>query len=306
MRNSPGMLLARGSTTIGKGSIAWACTFAGRIWSVLVERDGLALDTRFVPPVEGDPKPNGCVYLLLHGTFRTFDATPARHEGPCAFVVTDEQLDGGRGVRVMPLRATGAPYRAIELHLALADILSPPGVVTLDAATWDAAVRAGRLREHTSDDALVSPITALIEHLAAAGVIRKEAVAVALKPTSPTFGRLWAALRPMVERLYLAPTIQQVSDATGVSGRQLDRYIRDFVHAFGLVGAGWRPATRHLRLKLSVIMLSAEGASVGDVARIVGYGSSDAMARAFRDAKMPAPSTIQDELRRAADEAARG
>jgi AraC-like DNA-binding protein len=298
------MLLARGSTTIGKGRIAWACTFAGRIWSVLVERDGLALDTRFVPPVEGDPKPNGCLYLLLHGTFQTFDASPVRREAPCAFIVTDEELDGGRGVRVMPLRASGAPYRAIELHLALADIVSPRGVVTLDAATWDAAMRAGQLEAHTSDEALVSPVTELLERLAAAGIIRREAVAVALKPTSPTFGRLWSALRPMVERLYLAPTIQQVSDATGVSGRQIDRYVRDFVHAFGLVGAGWRPATRHLRLKLSVILLSAEGASVGDIAKIVGYGSSDAMARAFRDAKMPAPSTIQEELRKAALEAA--
>ncbi len=296
------MLAARGRTTIGKGTIGWACTFAGKLYSVHVERDGLALDTRFVPPVEGDPKPNACVYLLLNGTFRTFDADPVRREGPSAFVATDEQLDGGRGVRVMPLRATGTPYRAIELHLAQEDVLVT-GDLALDAATWDAAMRAGRLSAHTDDEALTAPTGELLQRLAAAGVLRREAVAAALAPTSPTFGRLWSALRPMVERMYLAPTIQEVSDATGVSGRQIDRYVRDFVTAFGLVGAGWRPATRHLRLKLSVILLSAEGASVGDIARTVGYGSTDAMARAFRDAKMPAPSTIQEELRRAALEA---
>jgi hypothetical protein len=36
---------------------------------------------------------------------------------------------------------------------------------------------------------------------------------------------------------------------------------------------------------------------VAEVAKLVGYGSPIAMARAFRDAKLPAPSTIQDALR---------
>ena len=296
------MLVARGATTIGKGKLGWAVTFAGRVWSVMFERDGLTLDTRFVPPIEGDPKANACVYLLLRGTFRTFGDAPVVHEGPCAFVVTEEQLDGGRGVRAMPLRASGTPYRAIELHLAQADVRATPSPIPLDTATWEAAERVGDLTAHADDDALVAPMTTLLERLAAAGVISTDAVKVALKPTSPTFARLWSALRPMVERLYLAPTIQEVSDATGVSGRQIDRHVRDFVTAFGLVGAGWRPATRHLRLKLSVILLSADGASVGDVAKIVGYGSTDAMARAFRDAKMPPPSAIQEQLRRAAEE----
>ncbi len=296
------MLVARGSSTIGKGRIGWAVTFGGRIWSVMVERDGLTLDTRFVPPIEGEAKPNACVYLLLSGTFRTFGAEATVREGPCAFVLTEEQLDGERGVRSMPLRASGAPYRAIELHVAQRDVRVPSTPLVLDAATWAAAERIAALSAHAGDDDLVTPMTDLLHGLASAGVITSEAVDVALKPTSPTFARLWSALRPMVERLYLAPTIQEVSDATGVSGRQIDRHVRDFVTAFGLVGAGWRPATRHLRLKLSVILLSAEGATVGEIARVVGYGSSDAMARAFRDAKMPAPSAIQEQLRKAAAE----
>jgi hypothetical protein len=43
--------------------------------------------------------------------------------------------------------------------------------------------------------------------------------------------------------------------------------------------------------------LSAPGATVADVARIVGYGSPIAMARAFRDADLPAPSVIQADMR---------
>jgi transcriptional regulator GlxA family with amidase domain len=46
-----------------------------------------------------------------------------------------------------------------------------------------------------------------------------------------------------------------------------------------------------------VLLLSAPGATVADVATTVGYGSPIAMARAFRDARLPAPSAIQTALR---------
>jgi transcriptional regulator GlxA family with amidase domain len=55
--------------------------------------------------------------------------------------------------------------------------------------------------------------------------------------------------------------------------------------------------SRRLRLKMAVIMLSAKDATVAEVARVVGYGSADAMARAFRDAELPAPSEVREALR---------
>ncbi|MGO8992365.1 MAG: hypothetical protein ACLQVI_03490 [Polyangiaceae bacterium] len=35
---------------------------------------------------------------------------------------------------------------------------------------------------------------------------------------------------------------------------------------------------------------------MSDIAKAVGYGSSGAMGRAFRDARLPAPSAIQAEM----------
>ena len=107
----------------------------------------------------------------------------------------------------------------------------------------------------------------------------------------------------MVERLYLTPTLKEVGELTGISIRQIDRYVQDFASSFAFVGEGWRPATRFLRLKLAAIFLSAEGVQVADVARVVGYRSSDAMSRAFRDAKMAPPTQIQADLRALAAEA---
>jgi len=82
--------------------------------------------------------------------------------------------------------------------------------------------------------------------------------------------------------------------------RQLDRYLQDFFETFTMVGGGWRAATVHLRIKLAVMFLSAEGVSVAEVARAVGYGSSDAMARAFRDAGLSAPTTLREALQKSA------
>ena len=56
-------------------------------------------------------------------------------------------------------------------------------------------------------------------------------------------------------------------------------------------------ATLHLRLKVAVLFLSAEGISVAEVAEASSYGSVDAMARAFRDAGLPPPSKVQAQLR---------
>jgi transcriptional regulator GlxA family with amidase domain len=50
---------------------------------------------------------------------------------------------------------------------------------------------------------------------------------------------------------------------------------------------------------MSVVLLSADDASVTDVATAVGYGSVDAMSRAFRDAGLPPPSVVQEQLRAA-------
>lgn len=52
-----------------------------------------------------------------------------------------------------------------------------------------------------------------------------------------------------------------------------------------------------MRLRAAVLWLSSPELTVSDVARIVGYQSTDAMSRAFRDAALPAASVVQDAVR---------
>jgi len=77
----------------------------------------------------------------------------------------------------------------------------------------------------------------------------------------------------------------------------LGRDLFQLTRTFGLFGLGYREALRVMRLRAAATWLSSPELSVTDVSRIVGYRSSDAMGRAFRDAKLPAPSVVQDQVR---------
>jgi AraC-like DNA-binding protein len=292
------MLVARGTTKIGAASMRWALTFASRFWSVLVVRDGFTLDTRFVPAPDGAPKGNAILYVLLEGVWVELGGKKRTFNAPCSFLLTEEEYEGAHGKRGAPYRAKGSPtFRALELHFVESDMRVPYGEVTLSQASWQAAKDAVDLGKHRTDEELLTPVSALLRALGADGVVTDSLVETATKDGSPTFARLWRALRPMAERLYLAPSMSEVSQNTGMSERQIDRHVRSFVETFGLVGAGWRPATKHIRLRLAVLLLSAEDATIADVAKMVGYGSTDAMARAFRDASLPPPTTVREHVR---------
>lgn len=291
------MLLGRGHTVLGAASMHWAIVFSLPLWSAIAVRHRIAMDTRFIPGSEAARRDAVCLYLLIAGNFTIHDG--ASFEGPCAFLLTEAQLEGADGRRELTFRSEGRPLMAIELHLRAADLRVRPGAapvpITLSEQTIDAARRAADLARH-DDASLTAAMHALLARLVDDDLLERSAAEGASRPIPSAFARLWQGVRPMVERLYLSPTVQEVSAVSGVSERQVDRYVKQFVSVFGLMGVGWRPVTRHLRLKLSVMLLSAEGASIAEVARIVGYGSPDAMARAFRDASLAPPSEVQQRL----------
>lgn len=292
------MLIARGHTHVGEADLRWAVVFAPKVWCVSVRRHGLVLDTRFVPAAAETRRATVCLYLVQDGFFAIHGEGGERFEAPAAFVVSDAQLDGARGERPFTSTSAGEPFSVIELHFDASDVTVPalgPTRLTLDSDTWRAAKAIAELPD--DDAAFQQRVSKLLEHVASSGLIFPRAAAHLLDEPPKTFALLWRALRPMIERFYLTPTLQEVGDAAGVSLRQVDRYVQEFVTSFSIVGEGWRHATRHMRLKLAVLLLSADGASVADIARAVGYQSSDAMARAFRDADMPPPTVVQQQVR---------
>jgi AraC-like DNA-binding protein len=299
------MLIARGHKQVGLGDLRWALVFAPGFWSVVVERAGLVLDTRFIPAAIDPARPRSCLYLLLEGTWvvhRTDGEEAMRLVAPSVFVVTEEQLEGAAGARSMTFTAHGTPFRAIEIHVEQSDLSALPGALParldVDDAVVSAAEKVARLTPH-DDGSLETSFGSLLHDLAERSLLDRRVADIVRRPVSKPFALLWGALRPMIERLYLNPTLQEVGEASQLSTRQLDRYVQRFVTTFGLIGERWRTTTLHIRLKLAIILLSADGASIAEVASAVGYGSSDAMARMFRDAGLPAPAIVQQRVRAA-------
>ena len=273
-------------------------------WMNIVERSGLTLDTRLVPAAKGAPRPGVCLYLLHRGAFVLDGDHGPRFEGPAAFLLSEQHLEGAHGARSTTFRANGSPFAAIEMHLAEADVLArraePPSTLEVDHRTWTATARVIGLAQEASGDThdLEAAVVDLLRALAETGAIAARRAEAARAPVR--FERLWRAVRPMAERFALTATMNELGAVADVSPRQLDRYLKEFFETFAMVGGGWRAATVHLRIKLAVMFLSAEDVSVAEVARAVGYGSADAMARAFRDAGLSAPTTVREALSKSA------
>jgi len=137
----------------------------------------------------------------------------------------------------------------------------------------------------------------LIATLGAADVLSRDLIASVVANEPERFLRLWAVMRPLYQDLATSASLKQIAALAGLSLRQLGRDLRDLTRTFGLFGTGFRDAMRVLRLRAAVLLLSAPDGSPSDVARTIGYGSLDAMGRAFRDAHLPAPSIVQEAVR---------
>lgn len=297
------MFIARASKSLGTATFASALGFTRRAWLGIVARSGLTLDTRFVPATQSPRRTGACLYLLRRGEFCIEGASRLRFEGPATFILSEHHLEGASGKRPITFRAAGTPWEAIEVHLAEDDLTSAtaeapieePHPVAVDLSLWPAAERVLDRVQQGTDAEIETAIAALLATLAREGLVARRVAEGATAPLP--FERLWRAVRPLAQRFALSATMDELGALTGLSARQLDRYLHAFFDDFAMFGGGWRTATRHLRLKLAILFLSAEGVPVEEVARVVGYGSADAMSRALRDAGSESPTAIRAALR---------
>jgi AraC-like DNA-binding protein len=290
------MLTASGGTTYGSASMHSTLLFERRFWVHVVERRGLAFDARFMPPAERQSR-SAVVYLLLDGEFVVQAPSAARFEAPASFVLDENEYEGFGRKRSLLFRAVGEPFVAIDLRLDQKELLfghaPAPRRFDLGSEGWRAAREVSSKRDATS---VTAAARTLMRELEGHGVIRP-GIAASISDGDDRFARLWAATAPAISRYHALPTLQELAVASDLSLRHLAREMRAFIESFRVMGSNWREITRRSRVKLAVLGLSSKDASIGEVARIAGYGSTDAMARAFRDAGLPAPNAVQLAMR---------
>jgi AraC-like DNA-binding protein len=260
-----------------------------RLRAHFISRDRLLYDSAYAPPARM-ATPFVHLFAQLRGTFE-LGGTPIA--APCAFVLAETEFDRVQRDAIK-FRSYGAPAEIIELRLDARDALRPIGLahgpVELPTFVWDGYRELARTRDERA-------LHALIAALAEANIIARDVPSSIITAEPERYTRIWDVLRPFYSNLATSTTLKQIATIAGLSLRQLGRDLGDFTRDFGLFGGGYRDATRLLRLRAAVLFLSAPGGSPSDVAKAIGYGSLDAMGRAFRDAHLPAPSVVQDAVR---------
>lgn len=291
------MLVATSTRAFGGGALRSAIFLERQLRAHLISRDRLVFDSRFSPPAK---KASAFVhfYAQLRGELTSGGRT---YTGPHAFVLAETELD-----RVLPssttFRSSGTPAVIVELRVPAAAVRVPIGLahgpVTLPAPAWDAYLALEAAFERGVDlPQLGVLLDDVLRRLDAANVLANDLVSSVVRDEPERYKRLWQVMRPLYEDYATSTSLKQISTLAKLSLRQLGRDLGDLTRDFGMFGGGFRDTMRVLRLRAAVLLLSAPEASPGDVARSVGYGSLDAMGRAFRDAELPAPSTVQAAVR---------
>jgi AraC-like DNA-binding protein len=287
------VLVATSESTVGSAGARTSIVLERAIRGTLVERRGLTFDTKYAAAASGKPEPVGHLFLLLEGSLQLDDGT--LFKAPFALMLADDEWER-RGKNSRTFRTWGANVDVVQLRFSRDTLRTPIGIahgaVALSPACWDAA-RALLARGPAGD---VTVLAAMLDALAAAGVVAGTVPRTVIGEEPERFRRLWDALRPLYQTHGATASLKQLAGSLGMSMRQVGRDAKELSAAFG-IGGGYRDALLVLRLRTAVLLLSAPDAGVAEVAKLVGYGSPIAMARAFRDADLPAPSAIQADVR---------
>ncbi len=284
------MLSAESQLSFGGSALRSTAFLERRLRVHMVKRDRLLFDTAYAPPARSVSS-NVHLFAQLRGTFHVAGAAPVT--APCAFVLSETEFD--RVVRgALTFRSYGARCTIVEARVPAADLRRPAGLAHGQIALPDAVWAAYSALEDQRSEAAVH---ALIAELGAADVLSRDLIASVVASEPERFLRLWSVMRPLYQDLATSASLKQIAALAGLSLRQLGRDLRDLTRTFSLFGNGFRDAMRVLRLRAAVLLLSAPDGTPSDVARTIGYGSLDAMGRAFRDAHLPAPSIVQEAVR---------
>lgn len=287
------MLVATSEVRIGAAGVRSTLLFERAVRGTVVRRKALAFDTKYAAAASGNPEPVGHLFLL-HAGRMVHDTGEVVH-APAAYLLADDEIE--RPTKASrTYRTDGAEVDVIQLRIHEDHLRRPIGLdrgaFALPAACWDAVAtlvdRAAQVE--------AAHVAALLDALAGAGIVTSALTTTVIAEEPERFRRLWAALEPLYSTYGATTSLKQLASSLGMSMRQVGRDAKEMSAAFGL-GGGYRDALLMLRLRVAVLLLSAPDATVAEVARLVGYGSPIALARAFRDAKLPSPSVIQAAVR---------
>lgn len=287
------MLLGTSNRVFGESALRSLAVLERRFRAHLVVRDRLVFDSRFATPACGGNI--ATLYLVLEGHLQA-SGGPIR--GPrVAHLLAETEFE-----RVEPtslrFRSWGQPSITLEILLRIEDVRMPVGLahgpIHVSDTTW--TVLRAMADAFLAGDATEPPIRDLLRSLARDGVVSGD-VDSSVTDEPEQLVRVWSGIRHLYAAQATSASIVDVSKITGLSIRQVFRDFRLLTKTFSLPGERFRDLAKMVRIRTAVILLSAPGATATEVARQVGYRSLEAMGAAFREARLPAPSVVHEQVR---------
>jgi AraC-like DNA-binding protein len=263
-----------------------------------VRRDRMAYDSRFIPPSSSTHGTGSVVYLLLRGTL-VWQNPHESFVGPHLLVLPRALLDGSAGVRQRTFHNYGEPLDVCTVFFDADPPAETIERIVPPLAAWEELQRSFEAlvqSSHRSDRA--SAARAILDTLVDVRALPGSCVmggTATKQPSNGVLSRTWAAFADTWSGGAL-PSLTEMAERTATSTRQVQRDLGAMADALSLPFRGWRATLLSWRITLAVTLLGAPRTTVGEVAARVGYGSTAAMARAFRDAGVPPPTEIRAAL----------
>lgn len=262
----------------------------------LAIRDRLVFDTRYASPAANDGRAKTHIYLLVEGRMQVRGAPT--EVGPIAYLLRDDELDRVDPARSRTFRTDGERCSIVHLQVDGAHVPRAPGLANGAVPISPVTVECARVLLASFAEARfgLPEMNALLLALEVDGLVTSALSTSLSRPEDPRIRRLWSALSPHLSAFAPSVTLKELAASLDISVSQLARDVLQFTSTYAVPTKGFRSAMHVLRLRASALLLGAQDVTVAAVAERVGYGSTIAMDRAFRDAKLPSPSEVQRAL----------
>lgn len=283
------MLVSRGKFERGEVRVETTLVLLRTLRAQLTRRSGVLVDSRFLrggaPPADV-----ATIYVVGTGHMKT-SLGEAAPPGASAWVLGVNEFERCMG-QGATFRSWGEPALVMDVRVPRAAVAADVGLSKPPRALPPDVTAA--MHELVDGPEPRASFGRVLAALTAAGVLSAGFDARIDEPEPDHVARLWDAMRTAYERHDTGAYLKLFTEVVQLSPRQIQRDLAELAERFGL--GGYRAMVRAMRLRRAVVLLSAANLSVKEVAGLVGYGSSDAMGRAFRDAQLPAPSAVRAEL----------
>lgn len=286
------MLIANSHWRQGEASLEGSVFLAPDVRLHVVTARKLTFDSRFLCAARDDRRA-AWLFCLLDGRAAFSEGATTRDAARGMFCFNEHELDG-HAPDAPILRLDGEPRRSVDIVLPMAFVVSRARFQELPE---DLGVSVDLMGNHAlSHEVRLQAATKFCERLCEHGLVTPELAARAREPLGESVQRVYAALSSLYSTHETGAQLEVLAALAKISARQATRDMMNFLNTFPLPGKTFREVLKVLRLRRATLLLSCDETTVKSIAKDVGYGGVDAMARAFRDAGLPSPTEVRAAL----------